>query len=208
MNSTIPGSRKISANQIALNMSSPGLSRIISRLIGNRMAHYGHFSRSSWFRLVSSSQQEEDIFKSSFEPPPFPPIGKMSYQDAKKLNHKIFLSGTLGTGLEDVQNKSGLVCQAVLYVPTKTKSSPSAKDEIFKIELYHPLAELAAGKLKKGVKVHVEGLLRCESYRDGNGSQRLTLVVETEQVNRLMPKACALHDVTNHNFSFTDSLVR
>ena len=146
----------------------------------------------------SSDAPSQPDGQGAWQRKPFPEITTITLADAEAHANRLQLSGNLGSDMQNVQTAFGMVGKIPLYVNTSMRDK-SIKD-VYTVELYGELAAQAVRKLRKGMRVNVEGRLRTEPYTDKKtGAERIQLTIEAEKASAHFhsfdtPSAChAMH---------------
>ncbi len=103
--------------------------------------------------------------------------------------NKLFLTGNLVRNPESGSTPKGVsYCTFTIAVDRKYKSDGEKVTDYFRIKTWRQLADLCARHLVKGRKVGVVGELQASTYEAKDGTWKLSLDVNADEVEFLSPK--------------------
>lgn len=101
----------------------------------------------------------------------------------------IFLTGNLVRDPESGSTATGTsYCTFTVAVDRKFKSNGEKVTDYFRVKTWRQLADLCARHLVKGRKVGVVGELQASTYEAKDGTVKLSLDVNADEVEFLSPK--------------------
>lgn len=107
----------------------------------------------------------------------------------------IQIIGNLTSSPETRSTTSGVtVCSFTVAVDRKFKDQSGNKTtDFFRVNTFRKLAEMCGRYLDKGRKVYVRGELQARTYEAKDGTTRMVLDVQADEVEFLSPKQSAEH---------------
>ena len=102
---------------------------------------------------------------------------------------KLFFTGNLVRDPESGATSTGTsYCTFTVAVDRKFKSNGEKVTDYFRVKTWRQLADLCAQYLVKGRKVGVVGELQASTYEAKDGTTKLSLDVNADEVEFLSPK--------------------
>ena len=108
---------------------------------------------------------------------------------------KIQFIGNLTSSPETRSTPNGVtVTTFTVAVDRKMKDKAGEKvTDFMRVNAWRQLGEVCSRYLEKGKKVYVSGELQARTYEDKNGTTRMSLDVQADEVEFLSPKQSAEH---------------